>query len=78
MSLSAAASLAYWKIIGKSAVKLGTAWRQLLDLSMPLMSGTTAAREIHRLAPQTKIIFLLFTIPTPWKISADFIGLMLI
>lgn len=30
----------------------------LLDLSMPLMSGTTAAREIHRIAPQTKIIFL--------------------
>jgi len=30
----------------------------LLDLSMPLMSGTRAAREIHRIAPQTKIIFL--------------------
>lgn len=30
----------------------------LLDLSMPGMSGTMAAREIRRLAPETKIIFL--------------------
>lgn len=30
----------------------------LLDLSMPVMSGTAAARHIRQLAPATKIIFL--------------------
>ena len=30
----------------------------ILDLSMPLMGGTAAAREIRRLSPQTKIVFL--------------------
>ena len=30
----------------------------LLDLSMPVMGGTAAAREIRRRSPQTKIIFL--------------------
>jgi DNA-binding NarL/FixJ family response regulator len=28
----------------------------ILDLSMPVMNGADAAREIHRLAPPTKII----------------------
>lgn len=30
----------------------------LLDLSMPVMGGTEAARQIRRLSPATKIIFL--------------------
>jgi DNA-binding NarL/FixJ family response regulator len=30
----------------------------LLDISMPVMNGTAAAREIRRLAPETKIVFL--------------------
>jgi DNA-binding NarL/FixJ family response regulator len=30
----------------------------LLDLSMPVMGGTEAAREIRRLSPTTKIVFL--------------------
>jgi DNA-binding NarL/FixJ family response regulator len=30
----------------------------LLDLRMPVMGGTEAAREIRRLAPRTKIVFL--------------------
>jgi two-component system response regulator NreC len=30
----------------------------LLDLSMPLMGGTAAARQIRRLSPKTKIVFL--------------------
>lgn len=30
----------------------------LLDLGMPIMGGTTAAREIRRIAPETKIVFL--------------------
>jgi DNA-binding NarL/FixJ family response regulator len=30
----------------------------LLDLSMPVMEGTTAAREIRRVSPATKIVFL--------------------
>ena|ERR1700676_2632259 len=30
----------------------------VLDLSMPVMTGTAAARVIHRIAPQTRIIFL--------------------
>jgi DNA-binding NarL/FixJ family response regulator len=32
----------------------------LLDISMPVMNGIDAAREIYRLAPNTKIVF--FTI----------------
>lgn len=30
----------------------------LLDISMPVMNGIDAAREIYRLAPNTKIVFL--------------------
>jgi two-component system response regulator NreC len=30
----------------------------ILDLSMPIMSGTAAARQIRRVAPDTKIVFL--------------------
>src|ERR1700739_375202 len=30
----------------------------LLDINMPVMSGITAATEIRRLAPSTKIVFL--------------------
>ncbi len=30
----------------------------VLDLGMPLMGGTTAAREIRRIAPEIKIVFL--------------------
>lgn len=32
----------------------------LLDIVMPVMNGIEAAREIHRIAPSTKIVF--FTI----------------
>ena len=30
----------------------------ILDLSMPIMGGTAAARQIRRLSPKTKIVFL--------------------
>jgi DNA-binding NarL/FixJ family response regulator len=30
----------------------------LLDLSMPLLNGIDAARQLHRLVPDTKIVFL--------------------
>jgi DNA-binding NarL/FixJ family response regulator len=30
----------------------------LLDLSMPIMGGTAAARQIRRVSPATKIVFL--------------------
>jgi DNA-binding NarL/FixJ family response regulator len=30
----------------------------ILDVSMPVMDGVTAAREIRRIAPETKIVFV--------------------
>lgn len=30
----------------------------LLDLSMPTMNGTETAREIHRVSPRSKVVFL--------------------
>ncbi len=45
----------------------------LLDINMPVMSGTLAALEIRRLSPDTKIIFLtiheapaLINVLRPW------------
>jgi two-component system response regulator NreC len=45
----------------------------LLDINMPVMSGTQAALEIRRLSPDTKIIFLtiheapaLINVLRPW------------
>jgi DNA-binding NarL/FixJ family response regulator len=40
----------------------------LLDIVMPAMNGIDAAREIHRIAPSTKIVF--FTIEDTPQVAA--------
>lgn len=49
--------------VGDGRVLLDTAPRLhpdliLLDLSMPLLNGIDAARQLHRLIPHTKVVFL--------------------
>lgn len=46
---------------GREAVRLARTLNAdvaVLDISMPLLNGVDAAREIHRLAPKTKVVLL--------------------